>query len=335
MEFTKPPLSYNEQADLMISRGLICDHDKLAEHLKDVNYYRLSGYSYTFLDKDGNFHPGTHFEAIWNTYTFDRRFRLIVFDAIERFEVYVRTQLAYELSHAQGAFGFLTRENLPDLKDAGYDLFISKAKLAYKLSRDRFITHFKKTYGDNHELPPYWILVEIIDFGQMYRLYQGAPKEIKKIIADGLSLTPAVLDSWLKTLNVVRNICAHHSRLWNRMLGVKPLIPKKDARWQNPIAVSNDRIFAVLTILSYLLNIIAPDSSWQKRLLGLFDEYPTVPKRQMGFVDGWEKQPFWGVAKEATTSPDQSPVSALPVRPVHRLRSRRLTCPCQARVQAP
>lgn len=291
MKYEKTWLSYEQQADQLISRGMSCDRENLIEHLRCVSYYRLSGYWYPF-QQNNHFKEGTLFSTVWNRYVFDRQFRLIVLDAIERVEVFIRTQLAYELAEAHGAFGFLEKNNLLGLNDQNYDLFISKAKDAYKSSRENFIKHFKKKYGESHDLPPYWVLVEIIDFGQMYRLYQGAPKPIQKKIAQKLGVEAVILDSWLKTLNVCRNICAHHARLWNKVLGVKPKIPERDERWQSP-KIANDRVFAVLTILSYSLSIIAPDSSWRSKLTGLFRKYPNIPIASMGFLPGWEGSPFW------------------------------------------
>jgi abortive infection bacteriophage resistance protein len=190
----------------------------------------------------------------------------------------------------------LERDNLPGISDTQYQQFMTKVKHAYEISRERFIVHYKKTYADTNPLPPYWILVEIFDFGMMYKLFNGAPKDVKRTIAEKFEVPVTVLDSWLKALNVIRNICAHHGRLWNKVLGFKPVIPRKDERWHSPIEVNNEKIFSILTILNYMLGIIAPDSSWQKRLLNLFNEYPTVPKKQMGFVEGWEEQPFWKTA---------------------------------------
>lgn len=291
MKYEKVWLSCEQQADQLISRGMNCDREYLIEHLRCVSYYRLSGYWYPF-QHNNQFKKNTSFSTIWDRYVFDRQFRLIVLDAVERIEIFVRTQLAYELAEAHGAFGFLDRNNLPGLNDQNYDLFISKAQDAYKNSRESFTKHFKVKYGDSHDLPPYWILVEIIDFGQMYRLYQGAPKSIQKKIAQKLEVEAVILDSWLKTLNVCRNICAHHARLWNKVLGVKPKIPERDERWHNP-RISNDRVFAVLTILSYSLSIIAPDSSWRSKLIALFEKHPDIPIASMGFLPGWEESPFW------------------------------------------
>lgn len=291
MNYEKPWLSCEQQADQLLGRGMNCDREYLIDHLGCVSYYRLSGYWYPFL-QNNQFKEDTMFSSVWDRYVFDRQLRLIVLDAIERVEIFIRTQLASELAEAHGAFGFLDKNSLPGLSDQNYDLFISKAKDAHKSSREKFIKHFKKKYGESHDLPPYWVLVEIIDFGQMYRLYQGAPKPIQKKIAQKLGVEAMILDSWLKTLNVCRNICAHHARLWNKVLGVKPKIPRRDIRWHSP-QISNDRVFAVLTILSYSLSIIAPDSSWRERLINLFEEHPDIPKTSMGLLPGWRESPFW------------------------------------------
>ncbi len=120
-------MTYNEQADLLISRGLECERDILIAHLEAISYYRLSGYLYPYRNDDDSFRDGTCFGEVWDTYTFDRSFRLVVLDAIERVEVYVRSRLAYELSHLQGPFGYLDRANLPSLRDDEYDSFIAKA----------------------------------------------------------------------------------------------------------------------------------------------------------------------------------------------------------------
>lgn len=120
MEYTKPWLSFEQQADFLIKeRGLIADRNELIERLSDTGYYRLSGYWYIFKrkpiaddegPKDERFVEGTTLEEIWSLYVFDRQFRLVVLDAIERVEVYFRTRLAYELAGSTEAFGFLDRK---------------------------------------------------------------------------------------------------------------------------------------------------------------------------------------------------------------------------------
>ncbi len=44
MQYSKPPLTFPEQADLLLSRGLTGDKDVIISRLRAVSYYRLSGY---------------------------------------------------------------------------------------------------------------------------------------------------------------------------------------------------------------------------------------------------------------------------------------------------
>lgn len=169
--------------DLIDQRGMVADRASLIEHLQDAGYYRLSGYWHIFKQPDDMFRGGTTFAKVWDLYTFDRQFRLVVFDAIERVEVYFRTQLAYELARTTGPFGFNDRNNLPNLGEERYGRFIRKCKEAFNRSREPFAIHFKDKYGDERELPPYWMLVNLMDFGMTLTLYKGASNGIRKRIA--------------------------------------------------------------------------------------------------------------------------------------------------------
>lgn len=291
-EYLKNALTYDEQADLLISRGLECDRKDLIAHLEAISYYRLSGYLYPYRNDDDSFKSGTCFSEVWGTYTFDRRFRLIVLDAIERVEVYVRSRLAYELSHLQGPFGYLDRANLPGLSENEYDSFISKAKQCFERCHEPFANHFRKKYGDSHDLPPYWIIVESFDFGLISKLYKGAPKSVRKAIANELGVQMPVMTSWLHAINTVRNMCAHHARLWNKVLGYKPVVPKGAETWDY-VRAHNYKVFAMLSILNYLLVRIAPETKWKRRLVVLLGEYPQIDVGRMGFPENWESDPLW------------------------------------------
>lgn len=293
MEYTKPYLSFQQQADKLISRGMECDRKSLIEHLSDVGYYRLSGYWYIYRLSDDKFREGTTFDSIWGDYVFDRQFRLVVLDAIERVEVYLRTQLAYSLARETGPFGFTKKANLPRLGNDDYRKLIDKCKRKHEESREPFATHFRAKYGNRHDLPPYWVLVNMMDFGQMFTLYRGADVAIRRELACKLGISAQVLESWLRTLNTVRNICAHHGRLWNRTLGTKPMIPKKNMGWHEPIEINSAKIFSVLTLLSYLLEYVAPQTSWRRRLFSLLDTQSKEGLCRMGFTEGWKACPFW------------------------------------------
>lgn len=299
MEYVKPWLSYEEQANLLEKRGLAFDRADLIMRLSEVGYYRLSGYWYIFKRNqepgDESFVEGTDFSDIWDLYTFDRQLRLSVLNAIERVEIYMRSQLAYRLAEISGPFGFLERSSLPNIDQSKYGHFLSRCFTAYDGSKAMFVEHFKEEYGDEHGLPPYWILVNIMDFGMMLTLFRAAPEEVKKGIAKELGVPVEVLDSWLLTLNTARNICAHHDRLWNRRLGNRAKIPREPRypEWHVPYKVNNSTTFTLLTILSFLLEPIAPSTSWHKSTVELLSTRSEDDLKRMGFGSGWQLCPIW------------------------------------------
>lgn len=297
MKYTKPPLTFEKQADLLLERGMEGDRRQIIERLSVVNYYRLSGYWHPFresADCDA-FKPGTCFENIWRRYTFDRRLRLIVMDAVERIEVAVRTQLAYHHSHLDGnPFSFVENpSHLPELTSEDRARFLEDLKRDAQNSKETFAEHFRKKYGDSHSYMPVWMSCEVMTFGGMLTFYRGSSVEIQKKISYFFSVTEEVFNSWLLTLNVIRNICAHHGRLWNRELGVKPKIPRKDPRWHQPVEVTNHRIFSVLSICKFCLDKIAPQSQWPTRLKQMLSDYPEIPLGNMGFPTEWQNSPIW------------------------------------------
>ena len=295
MKYAKPPRSYDQLADLLMQRGLLADKNILVLRLKSVSYYRLSGYWYPFRNPDDTFKPGTTFDKIWSRYTFDRRLRLLVLDAIERIEIAVRTALSHEFSHLHGAFGHLEPKNLPNLSEKDYSDFIQKIDYETNHSTESFVKHFKTKYGDSHSHLPLWMAAEIMTFGMLLTFFKGIPGTLKQKIAGHYGIPDIVFESWLRAFNGIRNTCAHHSRLWNKELGYKPLFPRerKHPEWHIPVEIPNNRIFGILSICRFLLKQIAPQSRWPERLENLFAEYPAVPRQPMGFPDNWKQSPVW------------------------------------------
>ncbi len=297
MDYPKPALTFEQQADLLISRGLIADRNLLIDRLRSVNYYRFSGYLYPYRNSDDTYHAGTTFEQVWRHYTFDRRLRVLVMDAIERVEVAVRTQTVYHFSHHKGPFGHLVAGNMPNLPTEEHSKWLICIDTETRKSREVFVKHFFTKYGDVHSHLPLWMTAEIMTFGMMLTFFNGVDAHIKQTVAEQYKIPDEVLLSWLRALNAVRNICAHHGRLWNRELGYKPKLPheRKYPVWHKPIVLSNNRIFIILTILKYLLDIIAPQSGWTRRLASLKAEYTELSLKRMGYPDGWEQCLIWKV----------------------------------------
>lgn len=298
MKYLKPPKTFEEQADLLLARGLIADRDTLMARLREVNYYRLSAYWYPLRTRGtDDLLPGITLETVWGRYAFDRQLRISVMDAVERVEISLRSKLinAFVLRH--GPFGYLDRANLPGISVSRHRRFLEKTRKEQSGSAEDFVRRYQIKYTQETELP-LWMAGELMSFGTLFTLYRSVDKGIQREVAAPYGISDTVLESWLYCLNTARNICAHHGRLWNRVLGNPVMIPRvrKHPDWHRPVAVSasNDRVFAVLTMLSYLLNRIAPQSGWRTRLITLVTEKRTdAPLRPMGFPENWQDCPIW------------------------------------------
>ncbi len=304
LKYTKPSLTPKQQAELLLRRGMLGDRDFIIEKLGGVSYYRLSGYWYPFRNSDDSFREGTRFDTVWRRYAFDRQLRLLVMDAIERIEVAVRTQLALHHSQLFGPFGYAEKpESLPDFKNnIDREKFIARISEEAIRSHEPFRRHFVDKYGDAHPHLPIWMLTEVMSMGSTLTLYKASPHKVKQLVANLFEMPAQVLESWLLCLNTVRNICAHHARLWNRELGIKPWIPlaKQYPEWHAPVAIPKNRIFSILTICRYCMRILAPQSQWAERLQAKLAEFPELPQRDMGFPENWRESPIWiptGVSK--------------------------------------
>ncbi len=297
MKYAKPALSFEEQADLLLQRGMVGDRDEMIRRLARVSYYRLSGYSFPFRQSDNTFRPGTTFRVVWDHYVFDRKLRLLLLDAIERIEIGLRTSLSYHQGHDFGPFGYMNdAAALPKLDSGRRNDLLTKVQLETDRNhKEQFVAHFVGAYGDHHHALPIWMATEVLSFGTVLSLWQASPNKLKRETAKVFGVSDDVLKSWFWTLNEVRNVCAHHSRLWNRLLGNKPMIPavKHHPDWHEPVAIRNDRLFIALTICQFCLHRLSPGSTWASRLRDLFDGYPGVPKRHMGIPDKWLDCPIW------------------------------------------
>lgn len=298
MKYQKPALTFDAQADQLIARGLVAERGQLIEILSSVNYYRLSGYLFRFRDSTNPdlFVEGTNLDEAWDHYIFDRKLRVLMMDAIERIEIAIRTALANTHAQLHGPFGYCKPEHLPNLGNDRFGNFLAKLDEAQRHnSREVFVKHFEAKYGDTHHYLPVWMAVEIMNFGTTLTFYRGVEKGTKRHIASRFDISDDVLTSWLLSMNSIRNVCAHHGRLWNRTIGTKPMIPRqhyKHPDW-HVVQLDNTKIFASITVALYMLRIIAPRSKWKTRFENLLDAHPNVPLPSMGIPPNWREIPIW------------------------------------------
>jgi abortive infection bacteriophage resistance protein len=224
--FAKLATTVEDQLEILRSRGMQIDDESVAiEFLQHVSYYRLAAY-WRPLELDSMSHvfqPGSTFEDVAELYTFDRELRLLLLDAIEHIEVSFRCNWAHNLALEAGPHAHLDQSMVKN--ETRWRQFLGA--LLYDLSRSRevFIQHLQKTYDEL--TPPIWAVSEVLTLGKLSKWYENiGPKRVKSRIANNYHVNEQILESWCRHLTYVRNICAHHSRLWNRDFTITPAIPK-------------------------------------------------------------------------------------------------------------
>lgn len=286
--FSKSHLSYKEQIKLLQSRNLIITNEQFAiKKLKHLNYYRLSAYFHPYFEEKNRFRDDTKFEDILQLYYFDKEFRNLIFYAIEKIEVYIRTQISYTLSKNVGVFSYTKTELFHDKKYHEDILKIIQSET--KRSKEIFVKEFYEKYDE--EYLPIWSMVEIISFNTLSRIYANLNESYRKEIIKDIDIKPFVFQRWLHTLTYVRNISAHHSRLWNKILAIEPMKPKNQKAFE---LISNKKIFFVLSMIEFLFKQIDDEEfNFKTELKKLFIKYPKVKYESMGFIKNWEQNPIW------------------------------------------
>lgn len=263
ISFNKTPTTHTQQIAILQERGMVVNDPKEAEfYLQHINYYRLSAY-WRFYEKDQQNHifkSGVCFVDILNIYIFDRELRLLILDAIERIEVSIRSQWAYHLAHKTGAYAYL-EDQLVSNKQRGKEN-TEKLKVQIEHSSEKLIKYFK----NSNQEPPVWVVCELMSLGLLSRFYSNLkPISTANAIAVIYGLHANILKSWLHHLSEIRNICAHHGRLWDKRFTFRPKLPNhQPTELITQCQIGSSKLYNTLIILLYLMDIIAPQHHWQK-----------------------------------------------------------------------
>lgn len=295
-QYTKPPLSLDDQAQLLLDRGLKgISKEGLVQKLANISYYRLRGYAYPYQNNNLNsspFYENCQWDFIWNDYFFDLKLRNLITEALGYIEIALRTQLALEMSLEYGSRWYI-EPNLAFSKEL-FEKNLAELNEHWNRSRELFKEHYDADY-DNSLPPPAWMIFETTTFGTVSKIYSNIKGDIlaKAKIANYFGFTKAstkVLVSWMQHLNLVRNICAHHSRLFSRSFILQPILPKrKPIKWVNSIP-AQDRIFISICIITHFLDICAPAFDFRKHLKEVMLLCRPTQLPTMGFPADWKEQ---------------------------------------------
>ena len=291
MKYSKPPLTFHQQTELLLSRGLIAEYGELYQFLQKVNYYRFSGYLFPFRQNGSdNFQNGTSLKEVQTIYHFDSALRRITFSIIEQIDVSIlRTQLVEQFSVQFGAFCYEKISNFSDFDTKLHKNVLQNIEKSVEKSHEHFVRKYKQKYSEE-KLLPFWMVAEIISMSQLSIIFHHCPDSIVVPIARRYNLHSKVLKNWLHVLSVIRNISAHHSRLWNLGLQIRPILPSKKyhPEFYIPYTFTTASYFSVYAIMHYLLKIINPNSSFHNDFKILLNNFPSINISKMGFPQNWE-----------------------------------------------
>lgn len=293
--FTKTYTTPENLVKLLRSRGLEVKDSQEAEcYLESIGYYRLSAYMYPLLQFPKNLHQykrGATFQQVMMLYRFDKKLRMLLLNEIEKIEIAIREAVMNLTAEISGDDFWLTNPVHFANKKSFTDT-LNLIDIEYRKSTEDFIQHFKNTYAEPY--PPAWILGELLTMGAVNMVYRNLKNDrIRKAISHRFGLQPKVFESWLTTLTLVRNACCHHSRVWNKVNFILPVMPKQIKRPWITLPVDIQRTYFNICIIKYLLDVISPNNDMEAKLRWLFVDFPEIDLAAMGFPKSWETEPLW------------------------------------------
>lgn len=298
--YSKPALTYQQQIVHLRSNGMVIADEVHAEYwLRHVSYYRLSAYWLYFehpKESGGlRFKPGTTFEAVTALYDFDRILRRLTMRGTEHVEVALRGSWAYQLGHLGNGHSYTDAKLYSNQRE--FQRNLTKLTEESERSRETYIKHYKDNYN-NPTLPPSWMVAEMMSFGQLSRWYSNlSDRALRNRIAAPLGLPETVLVPLIRHVTDIRNICAHHGRLWNRgflqppRLAINP--PRLAQSLDQNATQAPARLYNGLTMIRHVVETVCPDSNWASDIRNHIATHPTNDLAAMGFPADWASRPIW------------------------------------------
>lgn len=286
---TKEFKSIDAQINLLKSRGLhINNVDEAQQFLYRNNYYRISGYSLT-LRKHDVFTSNAKFENIVDIYQFDHELRHILLKYIEIIEVTIKSIYAYEFSKKYGPTEYLN--NCHFTNPVKHAEIINKAE-QQKISRLPHEPYLKHFVENLKETIPLWAYVDLLTISDISFLYSISELQLKIDIAKAFGINKQgdrLLGQFMHSMTIIRNLCAHGSRLYNRLFEQKPSLSKQEKQLlitKNDGTIDNAHLYGFILIMKRLLepNVFVV---MKAEIIELSNKYPFVSMDYYGFRNDW------------------------------------------------
>lgn len=296
MKYTDPALTIEEQLILLKKKNLVVHNEDAVESiLLSVGYFRLNMYM-KYFRSGNNFRDNTSIETVDALYQFDKALRFYLFKAIADIEVALRALLNNSLACRYGPHWIMNNAIFKEDYHAEHNELIAEVtKYCTNKPEEQFIKQYRKQYTDPG-LPPSWMIMEVLSFGKVSRIYEGILLTEDRVkISRPLNTHDNILTSWLHCFTYIRNLCAHHAKILNRVLTIKPIMPsKKSNRFLLDFEeLDVSKIYAVLCCIQYLLNTINTSSDFKRNIIQLIDGNHIIDPLSLGFTRNWKEENIW------------------------------------------
>ena len=281
----------DQQIAILQSRGLhITDRQSAEEFLMRNNYYRISGYSLTLRNHDV-FYPNATFQNIIDIYSFDHELRHILLHFLECIEVSMKSVYTYEFTKVYGATGYLDVNNFENPNQHTQIIKKGNEQRDKRHVHEAYLKHFLDELKQDI---PLWAYVDLLTISDISFLYTISKVPVKKAVASHFGLTTnkgdQILGHFMHSMTIIRNLCAHGSRLFNRLFEQKPSLNKREQSLlitNEDGTIDNAHLYGFILIMRRLLT--THEFSELKAALGaLKQKYPFVSMRYYGFRDDWQ-----------------------------------------------
>ena len=295
----------SDQIELLKRRGMLFkDEAKAYSQLEKIGYNRLKGY-WLDMQSDFNLHifrTDVYFEDIIERYYFDRQLRIILFDAIEQIEIAFRAKMIYHLSIAYGGLWYLN----PSLFESTIITQKGETKTAHFFALDELQKEFNRSQDiftkdrKTEQNPDAWIIMESASMGSLSKLYKNLRNKLpeKASIANEMGLNSTfTFVGWIESITLIRNMIAHHSRLWNRPMVKHPSMQLKNpaGAWlTRPLQPQQlNKPFAIISCMVYFCNHLNQSEDIKQKIIALTNSFPNIPLYKYGFPNHWRNEPLW------------------------------------------
>jgi abortive infection bacteriophage resistance protein len=319
--YTKAPLTSAAIVAKLQQQGLaVSNPATVGALLERISYFRVRGYLFPYFDLVGSspvlkaFKAGANIEQALQMYGFDEGLRALIFDLMPQLEIALRTVLDSVMSHTAGhCFWYLQPQWFAKGKHPTH--VISTLNGAFCKSAEKYADHYRDTYyneqsGMFKNMPPFWVISELSTFGQIKDFFENLKEDASPFPATTLPKSTVLdkmaqrrfgakhfrdLAKWVHMLRDVRNVCAHHGRLWNKNFLAPPSIQSFVSKPFPPVAGSTNSIYAALVVVRIMCKAIGISDSIKPELTRLFSQFPeaALHKVSMGMPLDWDADSVW------------------------------------------